>query len=135
VQLFVDEDPQTDVRDLVRTHPGDLRRLAVLDVVINNADRKAGHLIVDRTGKLWGVDHGVTFNAEHKLRTVVWTFEGEPIPEALLDDLQTFEAGGEFEGLLDPDEREALGRRVAALTSSGRFPAPGPGRSVPWPPW
>ena len=94
LQWFIDEDDEADVRELPHTHPDELRRLALFDVVINNADRKAGHLLVDRAGKLWGVDHGVTFNEDPKLRTVVWVYESEPIPPELLDGLEAFARSG-----------------------------------------
>lgn len=138
VQLFVEEVDWTDLRELFRSHEDDLRRMALFDLVINNADRKAGHLLVDGDGRLWGVDHGVSFHAEPKLRTVIWAFEGEPIPDALLSDLRCLRErfpGGLGE-VLSPREAEALKVRVDALIRVARFPSPGSGRrSVPWPPW
>ncbi len=139
LQLFIEEDEDADVRALIRTHTDELRTLALFDVVINNADRKAGHLIVDTDGKLWGVDHGVTFSDEPKLRTVIWAFEGETIPQRLLDDLETLTRGmgvGELGDLLHPMELDALCQRVSTLLATKRFPAPDPHRHhVPWPPW
>ena len=140
VQLYIEEDEDFDVHDVVQTHPDELRRMAVLDVVINNADRKAGHIIADTEGKLWGVDHGVCFHDEPKLRTVIWTFESEPIPEALLTDLESFARGGswkqELDGLLEGAETDALCARVTKLLRTKRFPTPPAGRyHVPWPPW
>ncbi len=140
VQLFIEEDENFDVHDVVQTHPDDLRRMALLDVVINNADRKAGHLICDRNGKLWGVDHGVCFHEETKLRTVIWTFEGEEVPRDLLADLEAFTRDGswreEVDELLAPEEIDALCSRIAHVTRTKRFPSPPPGRyHVPWPPW
>jgi uncharacterized repeat protein (TIGR03843 family) len=139
VQLYIEEDENFDVHDVVQTHPEELRKMAALDVVINNADRKAGHLIADTSGKLWGVDHGVCFHDEPKLRTVIWTFEGEPIPEALLADLDRFARDGswkeELGGLLDGIEIDALCSRVTTLLRTKRFPMPPAGRyHVPWPP-
>lgn len=139
VQLFVEEQEIQDPNDLLRTHPDDLRRVAVFDLVINNADRKAGHCLVDVAGRLWAVDHGIAFHAEPKLRTVIWAFEGEPVPPALLEDLERFgedrDAQAELERVLHAEELEALHRRIATLLRTPRFPAPGPGRAVPWPPW
>lgn len=140
VQLFVPADPETDVRDLLEERPDELRRIAVFDLVANNADRKAGHCLADVDGRVWSVDHGICFHAEPKLRTVLWAFEGERIPEALVADLERLceEAGVLREALRDllaPDEIDALLRRVDALLRSPRFPSPGPGRHVPWPPW
>jgi hypothetical protein len=138
LQWFIEEDEEVDVRELPRTHPDELKRLALFDAVINNADRKAGHLIVDADGKLWGVDHGVCFNEDPKLRTVIWVYEGEPIPQQLLDDLERFARNGSavLSELLVPTELDALCERIATLLVTKRFPEPDPGRyHVPWPPW
>ena len=140
VQLYVEEDENFDVHDVVQTHPDELKKMSVLDVVINNADRKAGHLIADTSGKLWGIDHGVCFHDEPKLRTVIWTFEGEPIPEPLLKDLDRFTRDAswksELQTLLEPFEIDALCQRVTTLLRTERFPMPPAGRyHVPWPPW
>ena len=81
LQLFIEADEECDIRQVVTTHPDDLMKLALYDAVVNNTDRKAGHLIVDKRNKLWGVDHGICFSDEPKLRTVIWAFEGERIPE------------------------------------------------------
>ncbi len=140
VQLWVDEDEEVDVREVLRTHPADLARLAVFDVVVNNADRKAGHLVVDASGKLWSVDHGICFAAEPKLRTVIWAFEGDPVDAEHLRDLErllgsenTFPA---LDRLLSSSEIAALRARVEALLQTKCYPSPGPGqRHVPWPPW
>lgn len=140
LQWFITEDEEADVRELPRSHPDELRRLALFDVVINNADRKAGHLIVDTAGKLWGVDHGVTFNEDPKLRTVVWVYESEPIPHELLTDLEAFAgtaASSDVLGeLLAASELEAMCARISTLLSTGVYPEPDPGRyHVPWPPF
>lgn len=140
VQLWIDEDEDVDVRSLLETHEDDLRRIALFDLAVNNADRKAGHLVVDRDGKLWSVDHGICFAAEPKLRTVIWAFEGESIASELLTDLErlrdsseTFRELGEH---LTPHECEALCRRLETVLRTKRYPAPSPGtRHVPWPPW
>lgn len=140
VQQWIDEDVEVDVRELGATHTDDLRRIALFDVVANNADRKAGHLLVDTAGKLWSVDHGICFAAEPKLRTVIWAFEGEPIDadllagvEALRSSAETFRELGEH---LAPIETEALCRRAESVLRTQRFPSPEPGqRHVPWPPW
>jgi uncharacterized repeat protein (TIGR03843 family) len=140
VQLYVSEDEEVDVRDLLQTHQGDLQRVALFDLITNNADRKGGHLIVDVDGKLWSVDHGICFAAEPKLRTVIWAFEGERIGTDMLRELESlrssqdaFAALGE---LLAPAEVEALCRRLAVLLRAKRYPSPTPGhRHVPWPPW
>ena len=115
-------------------------RIALFDVVANNADRKSGHCLLAEDGRIFVVDHGVTFHAEPKLRTVIWDFVDEPIPESLLEDLRGLEpnlAAGPFRErlrtLLTPAEIDATARRVDDLLRSGRFPEPGPGRPYPWP--
>ena len=140
VQLFVEEDESCDPRELLASRPEDLRRVALFDVLINNADRKAGHLLVDTTGHLWSVDHGICFHDEPKLRTVIWAFEGEPLPPALVTDVEGLRASVEaFEALrqlLAPEEVDALCRRVDRVLRTGRYPSPAPGgHHVPWPPW
>jgi len=139
LQFFVEPDEDVDLTELPSTHPDELRRMCAFDVVSNNADRKAGHCIVDPRGKLWGVDHGICFHVEPKLRTVIWLFEDEPLPSDVVGGLERFcaddTARRTLSELLDPDEVEMTYRRVARLLSGGRFPAPGAGRNVPWPPW
>lgn len=119
----------------------DLQRLAAFDVVVNNADRKAGHCLIDQQGRLWAIDNALTFHEEPKLRTVIWDFAGQRLPESILADLEQLrpvlaEGGslaGALEQLLSEEEMTALRRRLERLIRRGRFPEPGPGRSVPWP--
>ncbi|MEV5981605.1 SCO1664 family protein [Streptomyces sp. NPDC052114] len=119
-----------------------LRRLAVLDAVINNSDRKGGHLLA-ADGRLYGIDHGVTFHAENKLRTLLWGWAGEPLTDeavevlrALRDGLKEGAALAErLGGLITGAETGALRARVAALLESGRHPEPsGEWPAIPWPP-
>lgn len=117
-----------------------LQQLAVLDVLANNADRKGGHVIDVGDGRLAGVDHGLTFNTEPKLRTVLWGWTGDPIPDDLLVAVQRVRRGLDddlgtvLEALLDPDELEALIDRTDALLHTGVFPGPsGGGPAIPWP--
>jgi len=119
----------------------ELMRLAVYDVITNNADRKSGHCLVGHDGHLWAIDNALTFHAEHKLRTVIWDFAEQPLPAEVMASLQGLrEALGESPALLQAlvrllsdDELSALGHRVQVLIQAGRFPKPGPGRTVPWP--
>jgi uncharacterized repeat protein (TIGR03843 family) len=117
-------------------HRQDLRRIAVFDVVVNNADRKSGHCLLDRDGHIWGIDHGLCFHAEPKLRTVIWDFAGEEIEEDLLAGLGPM-AGGEvpqtLAKLLDAQEIEALTARAADLRATARFPEPSVDFPYPWP--
>ncbi|MEP7035539.1 MAG: SCO1664 family protein [Actinomycetota bacterium] len=122
----------------------ELASAAVFDVVINNADRKGSHLVVDRSGSLWGFDHGLCAHTEPKLRTVLWGWAGEPLPAADLDRLEKLSGSlsnpGDplpraLEALLEPAEVDALRGRIANLLRTGLFPEPnGRGPAVPWPP-
>jgi uncharacterized repeat protein (TIGR03843 family) len=111
--------------------------------LINNADRKGSHLLFDNHHHLWLIDHGICFHAEDKLRTVIWDFAGEPIPEKLLDDLRLFcqalapntDLYKDLQELLSQKEIKALTRRAERLISLRQFPQPNPDeRSFPWPP-
>ena len=142
VQLFVRADPRHHFFTLERSHAEAFRQVAMFDLVINNADRKAGHCLLADDGTVWLVDHGVCFASEPKLRTVIWSFVGEPFPPPLLDDLRRLEhelsKGGhlraDLDPLLDVEEIEATEARIHALRDGGVFPEPGPGRPFPWPP-
>jgi uncharacterized repeat protein (TIGR03843 family) len=117
-------------------HRRSLEQLCVLDLLANNTDRKGGHVLVDERGRIWGVDHGLNFAAEFKLRTVMWDFAGDPVPASLADDVVRLIDEGideELAALLDPFERDALLTRARAVVSSGRFPHDPTGRRHPWP--
>ncbi|MFH9861043.1 SCO1664 family protein [Streptomyces sp. NPDC017202] len=128
---------------LVHADDERLRRLAVLDAVINNADRKGGHLLPTADGRLYGIDHGVTFNAEDKLRTLLWGWAGEPLTGEAVEVLKglqgALEEGGALAAtlaaLVTPAEVDATRARVGALLESGRHPEPGGDwPAIPWPP-
>ena len=117
-----------------------LRRMAVFDAVVNNADRKGGHVLNPGDGRVYGVDHGVTFNADDKLRTVLWGWAGDPIPSDLLDDVRRLAdrlAGGlgqELCELITAVELTATRERCSALLKSGVFPYPSDDwPAIPWP--
>lgn len=114
-----------------------LQQIAVFDAIVNNADRKAGHLLTDASGQTYGIDHGVTFNSEDKLRTVLWGWIGQQLSEQLLSDIETLKnriSGSELEGLLDESELEALVDRIDALLMEPVMPTPSPNwPAVPWP--
>lgn len=122
-------------------HADDLRlqTMAVLDAVLNNGDRKGGHVITDVSGHVWGVDHGVTLSVEPKLRTVLWGWAGSEIPEALLDAVtglrDALEAGvWDVERWLDGREVDALIDRCSHLLKQRTFPVPNDEwPSIPWP--
>jgi uncharacterized repeat protein (TIGR03843 family) len=140
VQRFLAFDPEHHYFTMLEERPDEFRRVALFDVVANNADRKSGHCLLGDDGEIFVVDHGVCFSAEPKLRTVIWDFVGEPIPPALLADLEALrralagaETGDRLRSLLSDAEVGATERRLAGLLSSGCFPEPGPGRPYPWP--
>jgi hypothetical protein len=139
VQRFVDHDPEEHFFTL-REQFGDVfRRFALFDIVINNADRKSGHCLRDRRDHIWGIDHGLSFHAAVKLRTVIWDYEGESIGSADLEALQGFGArldadlGRSLTVLLSNMEREALQDRLEWLLSERVFPQPLTEYPYPWP--
>ena len=142
VQLFIDHEPSEHYLTLADAHADVFRRAAAFDLAVNNADRKSGHCLLQRgTGRIFVVDHGVTFNVQPKLRTVIWEHAGEPIPAEVLADLArlaTTLAAGDvrtvMEELLAREELDALETRIAALMQHAAYPEPGPGRPYPWPP-
>ncbi|MCI0347456.1 MAG: SCO1664 family protein [Chloroflexi bacterium] len=142
VQQWIDIDPAVDVVAMVVDDDPRLRPIAVFDAAVNNTDRKGGHLLPTVEGGLFGVDHGVTFSTQPKLRTVLWGWQGEPFSDAEREPLERLRASLarplaiELVGLLDAAEIGATRRRVAALLRSGRFPRPrSDWPAVPWPPF
>lgn len=146
VQFYIDSDPNEHyftLREDDRFRP-QFRRIALFDLLINNADRKSGHCLRDSTDHIWGIDHGVAFSVEPKLRTVIWEFAGEELPIELTADLRRFRARLDqpndpathmLAGLLDRRELNALKRRADQLLQAGCYPRPLPGyRQIPWPP-
>ena len=112
-----------------------LRRMCAFDLVANNADRKSGHCLIDADQHLWGIDHGLCFHREPKLRTVMWDFCGEPIADELLADIGGLadDVPEPLARLLAPEESAALMRRAERVVNRGRFPDPGSSRPYPWP--
>lgn len=112
-----------------------LQRICVFDVIANNTDRKGGHCLLGTDGKVYGIDHGVCFAADFKLRTVIWEFGGEAIPDHILRDIAPVAAGPppELSDLLEPAEVLAVQRRAALLIERARFPVDVTGRRYPWP--
>ncbi len=141
VQLFMESDPAANYFTLRDAYHEEMLELCAFDVVTNNVDRKASHCLLGLEGCIWAIDHGITFHTQPRLRTVIWDFAGDHVPEHVLRDLSHLierfpEPGGlgeQLAALLDSSEVEACSRRVGALLRSGRFPFPGPRRSVPWP--
>ena len=142
LQLYIDADPQANYFTLRDGRLPDLLPVALFDVLVNNADRKGGHLLLDRQGRVWAIDNALTFNAEPTLRTVIWDFAGEPIPEEHLAGLHQLQKRlarrstlrQALARLLDEGEIGALQARLEELLERATFPYPDPThRQVPWP--
>jgi uncharacterized repeat protein (TIGR03843 family) len=142
LQFYIQAQADCHYFTLKKEEKSALRRVALFDLLINNADRKGGHVLKDTSGKLWLIDHGICFHAQPKLRTVIWDFAGEAIPDDLLDDVSEFRARLDSEkdlktainSLLTPLEVAALRRRADKILDSRKYPSPSSGRSYPWPP-
>lgn len=143
IQLFIEHDPEINYFALNDSFVPELKRLAAFDVIVNNADRKGGHCLVDPQQKLWGIDHGICFHSHHKLRTVIWDFAGQRIPADIISDIRDFceilheentPLNNHLSSLLNPGEMIALKRRVQRLLEREIYPQPGPGPNYPWPP-
>lgn len=139
VQWFVENDGEhyfTLLQDRPETYDA-LRRLAVFDIVAHNTDRKGGHVLRDGSGVLWGIDHGLCFGSHARLRTVIWDFAGEAVPDDLLADIEPLadEVPDAVARLLLPRENAQLRRRVRQLLRMGEFPYPPDSYyAYPWPP-
>ncbi len=131
---------------LVHADDERLSRMALFDAVIDNGDRKGGHVLHDADGHVWGVDHGVSFSTDPKLRTVLWGFAGSPIGTEATEVLERLQADLRVDGdrgltaalapLLSGAERRRLRTRVERLLQTGCHPVPrAHGPAIPWPPW
>jgi uncharacterized repeat protein (TIGR03843 family) len=141
LQLFIEHDPSQHYFTLKDERADEMKRIAVFDWLTNNADRKGGHCLLAEDGRIWCIDQGLTFHAEDKLRTVIWDFQGEPVPQHLAEDV------GGFRERLDGDKRlrtallhliteremRKLEERAEAIAGGEVFPAPPPWRPYPWP--
>jgi uncharacterized repeat protein (TIGR03843 family) len=138
VQEWIEIDEELDVVDFGQSNDPQLRKLALFDAIINNTDRKFGHLLVDHDGKLRGCDHGVCFHQENKLRTVLWQFAGERFTAEeieLLNKVNKLDLDSSFAELLTSAEISALSGRIANLLAAGQFPFPSDEwPAIPWPP-
>ena len=138
VQWFVDVDHRQHYFTIHEERPDlhdTLRNVAVFDLLANNTDRKSGHVLIDSDDHVWGIDHGLCFSADFKLRTVVWEFGGEPIDAALLDAIQPIGKAVPLEiaTLLADDEVAALQERAQWVAANPVFPVDQSGRRYPWP--
>ncbi len=139
MQWFIDVATETSGQS--RLKDSVLKQVALFDYLVNNADRKLGHFLIDKEGRLWLVDHGLTFNAAPKLRTVLWEFAGQAIPDELLEKVRALRSElkpheplrDSLRVLLNESEIKALESRIEAILERPVFASPGPNRSVPWP--
>jgi hypothetical protein len=141
VQRFIDDEPSFDPIRLIRDGDDRLWPIALLDLVTNNADRKAGHILL-ADGSLVAVDHGLTFHRDDKLRTVLWAFAGRPIPDEGIDALRGLAdaldvwLAGEIADRLGTDAANATVDRVRSLLAKPVHPFPPEDRpATPWPPY
>lgn len=139
VQAFVDADP-TEHFFTLRHRLDEFRPVAAFDVLANNADRKSGHCLLGRDGRIWSIDHGLCFGIQAPLRSVIWEFAGQTLPGELLGDIERVTEelrSGRLRDwmaeLLSEEEVEATAARAETLLQEGVFPYPGAGRAHPWP--
>jgi uncharacterized repeat protein (TIGR03843 family) len=137
VQEYIEPEPNAHYFNLRSGHADELKRIALFDLIANNADRKAGHCFTglhDR--RIWGIDHGLTFNVQPKLRTVIWDFCGEPIADELLAQLRGVSTDGKLAARLrshlDPLEIRAFQARASRLAEAGVYPELSSRRNVPY---
>jgi len=138
VQEWIDIDESIDLGSYFSSDNSKLRSMALFDAIINNTDRKIGHLLPTASGELFGCDHGVTFHSENKLRTVLWQWAGDPLTQSEIETLQraknTVDKGIDLSAYLTASELSALALRIDSLISSGAMPMPSPDwPAVPWP--
>ena len=141
LQLFIDADGRQFLGQN-SVHQDVWVRIALFDVITNNADRKSGHCLFDGEDKVWVIDHGLTFHTDEKLRTVIWDFSGQPLPGELCADVERAligvdggQVGKRLRELISPAELRMLKRRLRAVLDPGwRFPEPSSAWSIPWPP-
>ena len=142
IQYFVDHDQQEHYFTFEGQFPEQVMQIALFDCVINNADRKSGHVLLAEDEHLWCIDHGVCFHSNYKLRTVIWEYAGIEIPKILLEELQqlqqklahsTSPLRQQLAPLLIESEMKAMTQRLNQLIRNGIFPLPTAGRHYPWP--
>jgi hypothetical protein len=141
LQQFVVADLREHYFSLMPAHSSEFRTFAAFDVIVNNADRKSGHCLLDRQGHIWGVDNGLTFHTLPKLRTVIWEFAGEEVPDKLRQDAERLAGrllGGDglvkaLKPLISTPELKALGHRARRLAQEGTYPQPASRWAYPWP--
>ena len=139
VQEWIEVDDEVDVVNFVQSDGSILRNMALFDAIINNADRKFGHILVGPDGDVYGCDHGVSFHEEDKLRTVLWQFADLDLTEIEIEKIKRILGGLDesyLADLLTTDEIDALKSRAGKLLDLKKFPMPNPNwPAIPWPPY
>ena len=139
VQEWIEVDEEVDVVNFVQSDSSTLRNMALFDAIINNADRKFGHILVGPDGDVYGCDHGVSFHEEDKLRTVLWQFADLDLTEIEIEKIKRILGGLDesyLADLLTTDEIDALKSRAGKLLDLKKFPMPNPNwPAIPWPPY
>ena len=138
LQWFVEHDATEHYFTILEKKPechDQLRRICAFDIVANNTDRKSGHCLLAPENKIWAIDHGVCFAADFKLRTVMWEFGGEELPEEIITAIAPLADTVPLDvaSLLDDDEVTALQERTQWLLEGGHFPIDQSGTRYPWP--
>ncbi len=140
LQRFVEADFSRHyfvIRDEGR-HDEQLLRMGVFDLLVNNTDRKGGHVLIDAEDHIWGIDNALCFSTEARLRTVIWDFAGQAIPDDLMDAVVALIDDGLPEAVTDhlrDEEADRLLRRARVVRSAGQMPHDPTGRQIPWPLW
>jgi hypothetical protein len=136
LQQFIEYDPNHHYFSFTDEEKTLLKPVVLFDLLCNNADRKGSHIFFDAARKLWAIDHGLCFHEEDKLRTVIWDFAAEPIPDSLLSRLSRLSAcRADLQRYLSPGEVTALQSRAEALLAGRVFPhPPADRRAFPYPP-
>ncbi len=143
VQLFIEHDPQLHYFSFPAEVRQRLKPAALFDLIINNADRKGSHILLDEQGHLWLIDHGTCFHRDFKHRSVIWDFAGQTIPEEFKNDLQHFLTRvnedkpfiSDLAALISKKEIDALKTRIKILIELNTYPHPERNRrTIPWPP-
>ncbi|MQF98189.1 MAG: SCO1664 family protein [SAR202 cluster bacterium] len=142
LQQFIDADPETNYFTIRENQPEELKKIAVFDLITNNADRKASHCFTDNRKHIWSIDHGLTFHEHWKLRTVIWDFIDQNIPITILNQLRILKHSFTIkspeivvlQSVLKQTESEALENRLDSLLQNQKFPQPdNDRRNIPWP--
>nr|WP_290665774.1 SCO1664 family protein [Ardenticatena sp.] len=141
VQVFIEHDPNEHYFTFREEANRVVPYIVAFDVLANNADRKAGHILRDGHGRFWCIDHGICFHVEPKLRTVLWDLAGQPVPSHILHAVEHLlpritpegDVARELRAYLSEEEIAALVKRAHTFLAQKHYPLPGPGRHIPWP--